>query len=96
MFPLILYQILGKLPNLREIGSRRKKLQTKNKLGGGKHPPPRSTYRVKPPHPLLQETNSPDRKGLTIFDIRGHDGPKNVFDRCAQTLMTRELKLGDS
>ena len=24
-----------------------------------------------------------------------HDGPQNVFDHCAQTLSSREVKLGD-
>ena len=35
---------------------------------------------------------------LTLFDIGGRGGmmaPQNVFDHCAQTLMRRNLKLGD-
>ena len=32
---------------------------------------------------------------LTLFGKRGHDGPQNVFDHCAQTLKRTKLKLGD-
>ena len=35
------------------------------------------------------------RLTLTLFDMGGHDGPRNVFDHCAQTLRKRKLKLGD-
>ena len=45
IFFLILYKMLGKLPNLGGIGSKTKKLQAKNKLGW-KRPPPPSAYRV--------------------------------------------------
>ena len=35
-------------------------------------------------------------KTLTLFDMGGgHDGPKNVFNHCAETLRRRKLKLCD-
>ena len=51
IFCLILYQILGNLPNLGEIGPRTKNVTSKKHIGGGKHPlppppPPPSAYRI--------------------------------------------------